>query len=92
MPQCMLGYHPPWEQTPPPPSMLGDTVNLRAVRILLECILVYLMVIGQLIFRFTVNKYRRNEFVCFNEKTKTRTQSEEHAKNTASWIVCTCSC
>ena len=34
----------PWEQTPPreqtPPSMLGDTVNTRAVRILLECNLV----------------------------------------------------
>ena len=33
---------PPQEQTPPPPvqSMLGDTVNARAVRILLECNLV----------------------------------------------------
>ena len=32
---------PPWEQTPPPvQSMLGDTVNARAVRILLECNLV----------------------------------------------------
>ena len=63
LPQCMLGYHPPREQTPPkeetprsrhpppgadppgagtPPaqSMLGDTVNARAVRILLECNLV----------------------------------------------------
>ena len=63
--QCMLGYHPPreqappprsrhppWEQAPPkktdpprsrpPPaqSMLGDTVNARTVRILLECNLV----------------------------------------------------
>ena len=47
-----LGSRPPWEQTPqeqirreqtPPPvaqSMLGDTVNARAVRILLECNLV----------------------------------------------------
>ena len=36
--------HPPPEQAPPPPaqSMLGDTVNARAVRILLECNLVYL--------------------------------------------------
>ena len=32
---------PSWEQTPPPQSMLGDTVNARAVRILLECNLVY---------------------------------------------------
>ena len=62
LPQCMLGYHtpreqtptrsrhPPWKQTPPPPgsrchpppvqSMLGDTVNARAIRILLECNLV----------------------------------------------------
>ena len=79
LPQCMLGYHIPQEQTsphppradtPPPPgsrhppdqaptcpdqarptreqtptpppvqSMLGDTVNARAVRILLECNLV----------------------------------------------------
>ena len=85
LPQCMLGYHTPLEQTPPPradtppgsrhppgadtppwsrhpprsrhpppgadnptpppppsprQSMLGDTVNARAVRILLECNLV----------------------------------------------------
>ena len=46
LPQCMLGYHPPGpdtppqEQTPPAQSMLGDTVNTRAVRILLECNLV----------------------------------------------------
>ena len=41
--------HPPEQtppkQTPPPPtpvqSMLGDTVNVRAVRILLECNLVF---------------------------------------------------
>ena len=46
LPQCMLGYT-PQEQTPPlgadTPSaqcMLGDTGNKRAVRILLECILV----------------------------------------------------
>ena len=34
----------PQEQTPPPPgqSMLGDTVNARAVRILLECNLVFI--------------------------------------------------
>ena len=33
----------PREQTPPPPkqSMLGDTVNAQAVRIILECNLVY---------------------------------------------------
>ena len=32
---------PPWEQTPPPEqSILGDMVNERAVRILLECNLV----------------------------------------------------
>ena len=31
----------PWEQTPlPMQSMLGDTVNMQAVHILLECILV----------------------------------------------------
>ena len=30
----------PQEQTPPPQCMLGDTGNKRAVRILLECILV----------------------------------------------------
>ena len=35
LPQCMVGYHPP-----PVQSMLGDTVNARAVRILLECNLV----------------------------------------------------
>ena len=51
LPQCMLG-HPPGadtppdqappspKQTPPAQSMLGDTVNARAVRILLECNLV----------------------------------------------------
>ena len=56
LPQCMMGYHPPTRHpprpgTPPGPgpprtrhppaqSMLGDTVNARAVRILLECNLV----------------------------------------------------
>ena len=55
LPQYMLGYHPP-DQAPhqtsppgpgtlPPPvqSMLGDTVNARAVRILLECNLVHVL-------------------------------------------------
>ena len=34
---------PPWSRYPPPPEqiMLGDTVNERAVRILLECNLVH---------------------------------------------------
>ena len=36
----MLGYPPPGAGTPPAQSMLGDTVNARAVRILLECNLV----------------------------------------------------
>ena len=46
LPQCMLGYTPP-EQTPqgsrhpPMQCMLGDTGNKRAVRILLECVLVF---------------------------------------------------
>ena len=43
LPQCMLGYHHPpgpGAHTPPEQSMLGDTVNARAVRILLECYLV----------------------------------------------------
>ena len=56
LPQCMPGNHPPDQahppgsgppdQAPPPPqtrhpqSMLGDTVNARAVRILLECKLI----------------------------------------------------
>ena len=41
LPQGILGYPPP-EQTPPlrEQCMLGDTGNKRAVRILLECILV----------------------------------------------------
>ena len=49
LPQCMLGYthllgsRPPREQTPPPGSRLQHTVNERAVRILLECILVLLL-------------------------------------------------
>ena len=34
----------PLEQTPPPKSMLGDTVNAWAVRILLECNLVILTI------------------------------------------------
>ena len=36
------GADPPWSRHPPHPeqSMLGDTVNARAVRILLECNLV----------------------------------------------------
>ena len=49
LPQCMLGYLPSWQgrtpvketpparQTPPAQCMLGDTVNKRAVSILLEC-------------------------------------------------------
>ena len=53
LPQRMLGYppgsrHPPTADTPPgadtptpAQSMLGDTVNARAVHILLECNLVY---------------------------------------------------
>ena len=46
LPQCMLGYHPPPDQagtSPPEQSILGDTVNERAVCILLECNLVILM-------------------------------------------------
>ena len=35
------------------------------------------MVIGQLVFYFTVNKYPLNEFVCINEKTKTHNQNKE---------------
>ena len=35
-----LDQAPPWEQTPPAQSMLGDTVNVQAVRTLLECNLV----------------------------------------------------
>ena len=37
----MTRYTPPDQVHPPAQSMLGDTVNTRAVRILLECILVY---------------------------------------------------
>ena len=44
--------HPPQEQTPPAQSMLGDTVNARAVRILLECNLVE--VCSLLFFMFVV--------------------------------------
>ena len=47
--QCMLGYpptplarRPPWQGRPPTQCMLGDTVNKRAVCILLECNLVYI--------------------------------------------------
>ena len=40
LPQCMLGYHTPRTRHPPAQSMLGNTVNARAVRILLECNLV----------------------------------------------------
>ena len=52
LPQCMLGYHTPPEQTPPPEQALppragtpspGRRLLLRTVRILLECILVYFM-------------------------------------------------
>ena len=40
-PQEQISVPPsPWEQTPPAQCMLGDTGNKRAVRILLECILV----------------------------------------------------
>ena len=43
--QCMLGYTPPAQYmlgyTPPLCSACWDTVNKRAVRILLECILVF---------------------------------------------------
>ena len=56
-PGTPMGPGTPWEQTPPPgpdttrgpgtpppeQSMLGGTVNERAVRILLECILVDFM-------------------------------------------------
>ena len=51
--------HPPCNQAPPgtrnPPeqSMLGDTVNERAVRILLECNLVIIIIIdGSLVHLF----------------------------------------
>ena len=44
---CMLGYTsqdqaPPGADAPPAQCMLGDTVNERAVCILLECILAYI--------------------------------------------------
>ena len=41
------GIPPPGSRHPPVQSMLGDTVNTRAVRILLECNLVLLCVDGQ---------------------------------------------
>ena len=41
LPQCMLGYHSPGADPPPEQSMLGDTVNARAICILLECNLVW---------------------------------------------------
>ena len=39
--QTPPGADTPGSRHPPPQSMLGDTVNARAVRILLECNLVY---------------------------------------------------
>ena len=39
--------HPPEEAPPLAQSMLGDTVNARAVRILLECILVLEIIIDE---------------------------------------------
>ena len=50
LPHCMLGYptprikgrHPPEPDIPPGQCMWGDTGNKRAVRILLECNLVFL--------------------------------------------------
>ena len=49
LPQCMLGYHTPLEQTPPTPGADHPPkipLLLRTVRILLECILVIQMLTG----------------------------------------------
>ena len=59
--QTPSGSDTPWEQTPPPNSsppppadtptqcMLGDTGSKRAVRILLECILVFLLTLARIL-------------------------------------------
>ena len=50
----MEGGCPPGSRHPPEQCMLGDTGNRRAVRILLECILVYL-----------INNNSKTSSVCF---------------------------
>ena len=53
LPQCMLGCTPPgrqtpWQADPPPPAGRSPgTVNERPVRILLECILVFVLFSGK---------------------------------------------
>ena len=73
LPHCMVGYSPPRaDTTPHPPEqtslaqcILGDTDNKRAVRILLECILV-------LIFRLGMKSILKMTFYTFNYRPKGR--------------------
>ena len=48
---------PPWEQTPREQCMLGDAGNKRAVRILLECILVLNLFFSFKFFLFLIPIY-----------------------------------
>ena len=63
LPQCMLGYPPP-EQTSPPGSRLQQTVNTWAVRILLECNLVTIVIkcVIFIVIRIAERKWICNPF------------------------------
>ena len=77
LPQCMLGYHPSGTDTPPAQNMLGDTVNVRAVRILLECNLILFCVHHSFIqvYSFTRSSWPQNKGFCkFTQEWPTSSQ------------------
>ena len=91
--------HPPWDQGPPRPgtppgnrytppaqSMLGDTVNARAVRILLECILVFIMHCQS---HFLLQKNCVSKATQADPSTKTIVSPTPHLGNPLGHWLCT---
>ena len=88
-----LDQAPPQTTTPPAQSMLGDTVNARAVRILLECILVRIYVANyQKLWESVTPANSPSEptkqLLCYNIK-KSRLWTFANAADHAYWYLMT---
>ena len=86
----------PWDQATPQQSMLGDTVNERAVRILLECNLVsksvehgnsvdYVALHGEFWLHQKLSKWRRWSDFCFQGICCTEMHATVHILRLVHW-------